>query len=481
VGTAPAEASSAVQLGVGNTETSATVIRNSSTGSGSIGTVTRAAASGGIGLQGIAEGSNGKGVYGYAATGSGAMGVYGAAAQGHGVRGYGVIGVVGSGTAWGVYGNSAATNGIGVNAIASGTNAIGLNANAPGSGAIGVQATAGLNGIGLNASVPTGTGTGVLTTGGDTGVHVKSAGTYAFYNDVGPTYGAFAHGSFSGGNFYGGTYGAYCEGTNYGLYGGALGTSGGTYGLYGTAYQSPSGTGVYGGGTGTGVWGEGPVGVHGGSQGTGVQGGDSSYGANTGVAGYGSAYGVYASTNVGWGVWCQGDMEVTGTVNPTAVVQLIDHPQDPEHKWLSHALIAAPEPLNFYRGTVTLDAAGGATVKLPGYFSSFNRDASYQLTAIGAPAPNLYVAQEVTGNRFRIAGGIPGQKVSWLIAGVRQDAYAEAHPLRVETRKSRKDLGTLMFVPKGSNAKPMQVGPKAVAVPRHHPLPRTPRPPVPTR
>jgi hypothetical protein len=128
-----------------------------------------------------------------------------------------------------------------------------------------------------------------------------------------------------------------------------------------------------------------------------------------------------------------------------------------------------------------LDAAGGATVKLPGYFSSFNRDASYQLTAIGAAAPDLHVAQKMVGNSFKIAGGSPGQEVSWQVSGVRRDAYAAAHPLRVETRKSRKDQGTLMFVPKGSNAKPMQTGPKAVAVPRPGHLPRAPRPPVPTR
>jgi hypothetical protein len=165
------------------------------------------------------------------------------------------------------------------------------------------------------------------------------------------------------------------------------------------------------------------------------------------------------------------------------VVQQIDHPQDPEHKWLSQSLISSGEALNVQSGTVTLDATGAGMVRLPGYFSALTgaADLRYQLTAIGAAAPNLHIAQKVAGNRFKIAGGVPGQDVSWQVSGVRRDAYAAAHPLRVETRKSRKDQGTLQFVPKGSNAKPMQVGPKAVAVPRHRRLPRAPRPPMPTR
>jgi hypothetical protein len=87
----------------------------------------------------------------------------------------------------------------------------------------------------------------------------------------------------------------------------------------------------------------------------------------------------------------------------------------------------------------------------------------------------------VRANRFRIAGGAPGQEVFWQVSGVRQDAYAAAHPLRVETRKRASDQGTLLFVPKGSNTVAMQVGPRPVKLPRHHPLPRAPRPPMSAR
>jgi hypothetical protein len=436
-----AEASGAVQLGVGNTATSITTVRNTSGSAAAIGLVGSSTAAGATGLQGVATGSNGKGVYGSANTGTAAMGVYGASTQGHGVQGYGVIGVVGNGTTWGVYGNSGATNGIGVNATAVGTN-----------------------------------GVAVQATGGAYGIHVKAASDYGLYIDPGPEWGIISHGSQDGGEFIGGNIGAYGQGGTTGVSAYANGTSGTTYGVYGAAASS-AGYGVYGTSPFVGVLGDGTT--------IAVQGGYNASSSQNGVAGYGSITGVYgqAPTNSGcYGVACNGNMQVTGTINPAAVVQQIDHPQDPEHKWLSQSLISSGEALNLQSGTVTLDATGAATVKLPGYFAALNGNADlrYQLTAMGAPAPNLHVAQEVTGNRFRVAGGAAGQKVSWQVSGVRNDAYAAAHPLQVETRKSGKDQGTLMFVPKGSHAKPMQTGPRAVAVP-HHGRQRTPHPPVPTR
>jgi hypothetical protein len=45
------------------------------------------------------------------------------------------------------------------------------------------------------------------------------------------------------------------------------------------------------------------------------------------------------------------------------------------------------------------------------------------------------VAEGVTQNRFRIAGGWPYARVSWQVTGVRQDAYANAHRIQVEEEK----------------------------------------------
>jgi hypothetical protein len=132
-----------------------------------------------------------------------------------------------------------------------------------------------------------------------------------------------------------------------------------------------------------------------------------------------------------------GNVSVVGTLTKSAGSFRIDHPLDPEGKYLSHSFVESPEMMNVYNGNVTLDAGGRATVELPEYFEALNRDFRYQLTAIGAPGPNLYVAAGVRQNRFRIAGGRPYAHVSWQVTGVRQDAYADAHRIRVEEDKPR--------------------------------------------
>jgi hypothetical protein len=97
--------------------------------------------------------------------------------------------------------------------------------------------------------------------------------------------------------------------------------------------------------------------------------------------------------------------------------------------------------MNIYNGTALLDSNGEAWISLPDWFEALNRDFRYQLTAIGVPSPNLYIAEEVSGNRFKIAGGQPGGKVSWQVTGIRHDAYADAHRLAVEENKPEEDRG----------------------------------------
>lgn len=112
----------------------------------------------------------------------------------------------------------------------------------------------------------------------------------------------------------------------------------------------------------------------------------------------------------------------------------IDDPLDPEKKYLYHAAVESPDMKNIYDGVVTLGAKGSAVVKLPDYFGALNKDFRYQLTCIGGSAP-VYVAREIRDNRFVIAGGRPGLKVSWQITGIRHDAYANAHRMMVEQEK----------------------------------------------
>jgi hypothetical protein len=80
----------------------------------------------------------------------------------------------------------------------------------------------------------------------------------------------------------------------------------------------------------------------------------------------------------------------------------------------------------------------------------------YQLTAVGAPGPNLYVAQEIANNRFQIAGGAAGGKVSWQVTGIRHDAFAQAHPIIPEVVKSGGERGKYLYPVE--NGKPKSMG-----------------------
>jgi trimeric autotransporter adhesin len=136
-----------------------------------------------------------------------------------------------------------------------------------------------------------------------------------------------------------------------------------------------------------------------------------------------------------------GNLNVTGNLTKGSGAFKIDDPLDPANKYLSHSFVESPDMMNLYNGVVVLDANGEAFVKLPEYFQALNSDFRYQLTAIGAPGPNLYIAEEISGNHFKIAGGKAGAKVSWQVTGIRQDAYAKAHPIKVEEDKPVRERG----------------------------------------
>jgi len=159
------------------------------------------------------------------------------------------------------------------------------------------------------------------------------------------------------------------------------------------------------------------------------------------------SFAVYAnSTGTGnsYAGWFRGNVNVTGTLSKGGGSFLIDHPLDPEQRYLAHSFVESPDMMNVYNGNAVLDASGGAVVELPEYFQALNRDFRYQLTAIGAPAPELHVAERVNGNRFRIAGGTPGMTVSWQVTGVRQDPWAERNRIEVERMKTGDEVGRFL-------------------------------------
>ena len=136
----------------------------------------------------------------------------------------------------------------------------------------------------------------------------------------------------------------------------------------------------------------------------------------------------------------EGDLVVTGTITGGAKGFAIDHPLAPSEKYLYHMAIESSEMLNSYSGNVVLDDSGEAVVTLPSYFEAVNTDIRYQLTCIGGWA-QVYIAEEVRENRFRIAGGTPGLKISWEVTGRRQDAWAESNPLIPEVPKTGDESG----------------------------------------
>ncbi len=142
-----------------------------------------------------------------------------------------------------------------------------------------------------------------------------------------------------------------------------------------------------------------------------------------------------------WAGFFDGWVYVTGNLSAGSKSFRIDDPMDPANSTLQHACVESDEYKNIYDGVVTLDAGGQASVTLPVWFDALNSNFRYQLTAIGSPAPNLHIAQKLSGAQFRIAGGQPGMEVSWMITGVRKDAFALAHPIEVQKLKPEGQRG----------------------------------------
>lgn len=344
-----------------------------------------------------------------------------------------------SGTRAGVEGATSSTAG---GAIAVLGTVLSSSPGASSAGVKGVNNGTGTFGIGVMGT-HAGSGWGVM------GTSVSGRGVYGYSADGSGLYG----GSNSSGSY--GMQGTSSSGT--GVHGIHTGPSGTTPGVKGetnstsasaiavqgvvTPSSSAGGFGVQGLNYGTGSVGYGVHGAHSGS-GNGVYGFCS---AGTGVRGNtNSGYGVYGGSSTGYAGYFSGKVHVNGTLTKSSGSFKIDHPLDPAHKYLSHSFVESPDMMNIYNGNITLNRAGKATVRMPDYFSALNTEFRYQLTAIGAPGPNLYVAQELKDNRFKIAGGRPGMRVSWQVTGVRCDAYARDHRISVETNKG-KDAGLYLY------------------------------------
>ncbi|MEQ1933244.1 MAG: hypothetical protein ABL962_05120, partial [Fimbriimonadaceae bacterium] len=364
------------------------------------------------GVAGKTASSTGRGVYGYANAASGVTtGVYGQTAS---PTGRGILGLstAATGPSYGVYGNSISASGIGIFGLAGSTS--GLNY-----GVYGRTASTGGVGIYGVASGTTGTTTGGLfeTFSPDgTAIRAYSRATGGIYPTI------FAE-SMSADN---GVIGGWARSTTGQASGGIFVT------------EADNGTGLEGHSESTVNGGPGPL-----------EGGYFTAKAPYAVAIHGvaqfdghSSYGVTGEvyTGNGYGVWAIGQMGSSGTKTFR-----IDHPFDPENRYLIHYSAEGPEPQNIYNGVIKTDSNGKAWVTLPDYFEEINKDPRYQLTVVddseGPGFVQVKVAKRIKSNRFLIMTSAPNIEVSWEVKAVRNDRWVRKYGAKVEVEKPQPEKG----------------------------------------
>jgi trimeric autotransporter adhesin len=430
------------------------------TAAGSAGVFGQAVAPGGYGVQGT----------NFAQTGN-AVGVYGTSSS---TSGYGVEGLVGSPTGYGVAGSNTATSGFAAGVAGSTTSSAGYGVlgqatSSTGSG-IGVYGWSGSedgygvfgssNNIGVFGNAST---TNISTVGAPYGVLGSSStvGVYGASSGVSTTAGSVIHN-----NGVWGDYGGAAPGI------GVLGTADNNYA--GIFYNNSSSPAVTIGNLTSTAGGEvfvawmphllgensaaiiGDPGCAESNGNTGLQLGQNGMSGCTNYTLLGNNVGgTYLNANSGQTLHLRvdntdqltvtsGTVNVVGTLSKGGGSFKIDHPLDPANKYLYHSFVESPDMKNIYDGTITTDGAGLATVTLPDWFESLNRDFRYQLTVIGQFAQAI-VASKVANNQFRIQTDKPNVEVSWQVTGIRQDAFANANRIPVEAEKAPTDRGHYLY------------------------------------
>jgi len=135
-----------------------------------------------------------------------------------------------------------------------------------------------------------------------------------------------------------------------------------------------------------------------------------------------------------------GNVSIAGNLSKGSGTFKIDHPQDPENKFLYHSFVESPDMMNVYNGNVQTDTEGNSVIELPAYFESLNKDFRYQLTVIGQFA-QVIVSEEIKDNKFSIKTDKPNVKVSWQVTGIRKDPFAEKNRVIPEVEKSAEEKG----------------------------------------
>lgn len=347
----------------------------------------------GYGVEGLTNGSTGAGIAGYALSTSGVT--------------FGGIFSARSPDGYGIYSHNLSTSGVAIAGYFETEGSVGR--------AIYARTTSATNGVGVWAVSEGQGGTGVIgdsnnTSGDGTGVWGSSTSASGqgvhgrAFSNTGTTIGVqgWAYSPLGIG-----VMGQNND--NIGVYGYAYGTAGTNYGVYGRTL-STSGRGILGEAT----------------------------------AASGTTYGVRGATASagGYGVYSVGNFGASGTK-----AFRIDHPFDPENRYLLHYSSESPFPQNFYNGNVVTDGNGFAWVELPDYFSSINANFKYQLTVIDDNGYDGFVQVKVNkkihGNRFQIRTSAPNVEVSWTVTADRNDLFVRTNRPKDQIDKEESERGKL--------------------------------------
>ncbi|MBK6978703.1 MAG: hypothetical protein IPH28_17740 [Cytophagaceae bacterium] len=164
------------------------------------------------------------------------------------------------------------------------------------------------------------------------------------------------------------------------------------------------------------------------------------------VMGNGTKYAIYGDAGGGNNLYAgyfNGAVNVTGNISKGGGSFKIDHPSDPENKFLYHSFVESPDMKNIYDGVTITDDNGNATVELPSYFEDLNKDFRYQLTTIGSFSQAI-ISEEIVKNSFSIKTDKPNIKVSWQVTGIRHDAFAEQNRIITEVQKNSNEKGKFL-------------------------------------
>lgn len=238
-----------------------------------------------------------------------------------------------------------------------------------------------------------------------------------------------------------GVYGTTNSPDGYGVLGTNLSAVTSAVGLRGEATTSTLGTGVEGAGSYQGGFfsgdrtGSTSYGIYAQGDGTGARGvfgyasGDGTkYGVRGNALGNGTNFGIYSLADL-------------GTAGNKQFV--IDHPQDPLNKYLKHYCQEGPLPINEYSGTVTTDEKGFATVKMPSYYQSINKNPRYLLTVIDDSEDFVLskITRELTNGSFTLRTSKPNVKVTWVVKAERNDRWNQMYPPQTEVEKDGRERG----------------------------------------